>query len=144
MQNPKLNSYSMLVGEWNTIGTHPALPGTILRGHVTVAWIEDGAYLQMRTEVEDERVPNGVLIFGSDDASELVTILYFDVRGVSRIFAASLDGNVLKFWRDAPGFLQRFTGTIADDHNSIQVITEISEDGSNWVIDLEQTFTRVE
>jgi hypothetical protein len=143
MFNPKLKPFSVLVGEWNTIGTHPALPGTILHGHVTCEWIEDGAFLCMRSEVEEEGIPSGVFIFGSDDASEVISMLYFDERGVSRIFETSLHGNILKFWRNAPGFSQRFTGTFADNNNTIQVITELSEDGSNWARDLEQTYTRV-
>jgi len=143
MLNSKLKPYSLLVGEWNTSGTHRLLPGITLHGHVSVEWIEDGAFLRMHTEVGEEGIPSGVFIFASDDASELVSIFYFDERGVSRIFAATLTGNVLKFQRIAPGFSQRFTGTFADDDNTIHVISELSEDDTNWVRDLEQTYTRV-
>jgi hypothetical protein len=144
MLNPKLKPFGLLVGEWKTVGRHRLMPGITLHGRLSCEWIEEGAYLRMRAETEDERVPDGIYIFGSDDASELVTMLYFDERGVSRIFAATFSGNVLKFWRNAPGFSQRFTGTFAGDNNTIQVMIELSEDGSTWVNDLEQTYTRVQ
>jgi hypothetical protein len=144
MLNPKLMPFSVLVGEWKTIGTHRLIPGTTLHGHATFDWIEDGAFLRLRTEVEEEGIPSGMFIFGSDDASELVTMLYFDERGVSRIFETTLVGNVWKFWRNAPGFSQRFTGTLADHNNTIQVIIELSEDDTNWANDLVQTYTRVQ
>jgi len=143
MFNPKLKPFSVLVGKWNTIGTHRLLSGTTLHGHVTCEWIEDGAFLRLCSEVEEEGIPSGMFIFGSDDASEVITLLYFDERSVSRIFETSLIGSVWKTWRNAPGFSQRLTGTFADQNNTLQVVWELSEDGSHWVRDLEQTYTRV-
>ena len=78
-------------------------------------------------------------------ASDDVTLLYYDVRGVSRVYAATLSGRILKFWRNAPGpgLAQRFTATFADDGSTIQFVSELSEDGTTWLNDLEQTYTRV-
>src|SRR3954452_13472011 len=129
MLNPKLEPFSVLVGEWNTIGTHPGLPGMVLHGHVSFKWIEDGAFLLMHSEVEEEGIPTGAAIFGSDDSSEVVSMLYFDERGVSRIYEATLNGKVWQFWRNAPGFSQGFTGTLADNNNTIRSISELSKDG---------------
>ena len=143
MLNPKLKSFSPLVGEWNTVGRHRLIPGTILHGHVSFKWIEDGAYLLMHSKVEEEGIPTGTAIFGSDDTSEIISMLYFDERGVSRIFETTLEAKTWKALRIAPGFSQRFTGTFADNDNTIQVITELSEDDLTWVNDLEQTYTRV-
>jgi hypothetical protein len=142
MLNPKLKPFGVLVGEWRTVGTHPALPGTTLQGRVSFAWIEEGAFLLMHTEVETEGFPRGVFIFGSDDSSEVVLALYFDERGVSRIYQASLDGHVWKLWRNAPGFSQRFSGVFADN-NTIHSIWELSRDDSTWARDFELTYTRV-
>ena len=112
--------------------------------HVTrFEWIEDGAFLLMHSEVEEEGIPSDIGVFGSDDTSDVASMLYFDERGVSRIYQTSLEGNVWKFWRNAPGFSQRATGTFADDHNTIQLVWELSKDDSHWANDLEQTFTRV-
>src|SRR4051794_25857797 len=100
--NPKLKPFGMLVGEWNTIGKHRLLPETTLHGHVTVEWIEDGAFLRMRTEVEEEGIPSGIFILAGDDATDVVSLFYFDERGVSRIFESTLTGKVWKIQRNAP------------------------------------------
>ena len=36
----------------------------------------------------------------------------FDSRGVRRTYRVSLDDGVLRFWRDAPGFDQRYSATL--------------------------------
>ncbi len=141
--NPALQPWSVLVGEWNTIGTHRLRPNTILHGHTSIAWLEGGAFLIMHSEVEAEGFPSGITITGSDDAMEAYFTLYFDERGVSRIFEATLRDNVWKQWRNAPGFSQRFTGTIGDNGDTIHAVSELSEDGSTWKRDLELTYTRV-
>lgn len=141
--NPALQPWSVLVGEWHTMGTHRLRPDTILHGHASLAWLEGGAFLIMHTEVEEEGFPSGISIFGSDNALGTYFELYFDERGVSRKFEATLRDNVWKRWRNAPGFSQRFTGTIDDNGDTIHGVSELSEDGSTWKRDLELTFTRV-
>jgi hypothetical protein len=141
--NPALKPLSVLVGEWNTVGTHPALPGITLHGHVSFQWLEGGAFLMMYSEVEEPGVPSGIAVFGHDDSVEGYSMLYFDERGVSRVYEMTLSGNVWKFWRNAPGFSQRFTGTFADEGNTIISKGEFSKDGSHWEPDLELTYTRV-
>ena len=98
MRNPRLSQFSALVGEWRTIGAHPLVPGTTFHGQVTFEWIEDGAFLLMHSEVEEEGIPSGIVVFGSDDTSDVASMLYFDERGVSRIYQTRLEGNVWKFW----------------------------------------------
>ena len=71
-------------------------------------------------------------------------MLYFDERGVSRKYEMSLLGNVWKWWREAPGFSQRFTGTITDDGYTIIGEGEMSKDDKPWEKDLSLTYTRVE
>ncbi len=141
--NPLLEPWSVLVGEWDTIGKHRLLPDTTLHGHASFEWLEGGAFLMMRTETEEEGFPSGIAIYGSDDAAETCTMLYFDERGVSRKFEATLRDNVWKQWRNAPGFSQRFTGTLADNGDTILGVWELSEDDSTWKRDLELRFTRV-
>jgi hypothetical protein len=143
MLNPKLKPYSILIGEWDTNGMHRLLPGLTLHGHVSVDWIEDGGFLRVRTQVEQKEIPDGIYIFGSDDATDLVTLSYFDVRGVSRVFQSTFSGNVWKFQRIAPGFSQRNTATFAADNNTIHAVSELSSDDATWQKDLEQTYTRV-
>ena len=140
--NPALKPFSILVGEWNTVGSHPLIPGK-LHGHTTFEWIEGGAYLRMLSEIEEPGVPSGISIFGSDDKAGTFFMIYFDERGVSRKYDTSLQDNIWKFWRNAPGFSQRYTGTFADGGNTIIWIGELSEDDATWKPDLNLTYTRV-
>ncbi len=97
----------------------------------------------MRSEIEEAGFPSSIAIYGSDDTIEAYYMLYFDERGVSRKFEATLHDNVLKQWRNAPGFSQRFTGTITEDGDTIIGLWELSEDDRTWKRDLELKYTRV-
>ncbi len=143
MANPALEGFGVLLGEWRTKGTHPLLPGVTLRGQATFEWLEGGAFLLMRTEVDHPQIPAGLAVFGTDDASGKCFMLYFDERGVSRKYDVSLMGNVLKWWRDDTEFSQRFSGTIAQDGEAIVSKGEMSRAGGPWEGDLELTYTRV-
>ena len=140
--NPALKPLSVLVGEWNTVGTHPFLPDT-LHDHTSFEWLVGGAFLMMYSEIKEPGVPSAIAIFGSDDAAETYFMLYFDERGVSRKYEVTLRDNIWKLWRNAPGFSQRFTGTFADEGHTIIGVWELSEDGSTWKRDLELTYTRL-
>ena len=71
-------------------------------------------------------------------------MLYFDERGVSRRYEVAVRDNVLKWWRNAPGFSQRFTCTLAADGRTMLGEGELSRDGSSWERDLALTYTRAE
>ena len=70
-------------------------------------------------------------------------MLYFDERKVSRKYEVSIENNVVKWWRNAPGFSQRYSLTITDDGNTIIGKGELCEDGTTWKKDLDQTYTRI-
>jgi len=140
--NPALKPFSKLLGEWKTVGSHPYFPGKILNGHSSFKWIEGGAFLMWHLEIDEPNFPEGIAIFGSDDATGEFFMLYFDERKVSRMYEVSFQDNVLKWWRNAPGFSQRYSWTFTDD-NAIIGKGELSKDGKNWERDLEQTFTRM-
>ncbi|MVM33299.1 DUF1579 domain-containing protein [Spirosoma sp. HMF4905] len=141
--NPALNPFRKLVGEWKTVGTHPALPGKQLTGYSSFNWMEGGAFLIWHSEMDEEGFPNGIAIFGSDDATNKWFMLYFDERKVSRMYEVSLQNNVLSWWRDAPDFSQRYIWTFTDDDNTMISKGELSKNGTSWEADLEQVFTRV-
>jgi hypothetical protein len=119
------------------------LPGITLHGHVSFTWLEGGASLCMHASIEEPEVPTGVAIFGRDQAANGYSMLYFDERGVSRIYAMTFAGGVWKYWRDEPGFSQRFTGTISAGGDTITGVGEMSKNGSPCEGDLELTYTRV-
>jgi hypothetical protein len=140
--NPALEPLNVLIGEWKTVGTHPYVPGTTFHGHTSFEWLEGGAFLVMHSEIDEPGIPSGVAIFGSDDSSEEFFMLYFDERGVSRKYEATLRDNIWKWWRNDPDFSQRVTGTISDDRRTIIATGEMSKDGSSWESDLQLTYTR--
>lgn len=142
--NPALEPFHVLIGSWNTTGTHGQDPDTILHGHTSFEWLENGAFLLMRSEINDPRFPSGIAIIGSDDAQGEYYMLTFDERGVSRKYEVTLHNNTWKWWRNAPGFLQRYEGTIGDGGNTIIARGELSKDGLSWEKDLDLTYKRVE
>ena len=142
--NPALKPFSVLIGNWNTTGTHALIPDTILHGRTSFEWLEGGAFLVMRTEIDEPSIPSGIAIIGSDDSTNEYFMLYFDERGVSRKFEVTLRDNVWKWWRNVPGFSQRYQGTIVDAGNTIIGKGELSKDGSTWEKDLDLTYKRVE
>lgn len=145
-----LERLDRFVGEWKL---EVPLDGQMnWSGPVTFDWLEDGSFLVQRMEVGDlsdaptgwiENAPHStVWIIGLDDTSEQFTMLYADSRDVFRVYQMSLHDSVWEIWRDAPGFSQRFTGTFQDDGDTIDGRWEISDDGVEWEIDFDVTYTR--
>ena len=125
------------------MGTHPLLPDTILHGHSFFKWIEGEAFLIWYSEIDKEGFPSGIAIFGSDDEAGEYFMLYFDERKVSRKYEVSFQDNIVKWWRNAPNFSQRYTWTFAYNGNTIIGKGELCKDGKTWEGDLDLTYTRV-
>jgi hypothetical protein len=142
--NPALEPLSVLVGTWDTVGTHPLVPGTTFHGRTSFRWLEGGAFLIMHSQIDEPGIPSGIAVFGTDDTTGECSMLYFDERGVSRRYDVSLRDGVWTWWRNAPGFAQRCTGTIAADGRTIVSRGELSRDGASWEPDLELTYTRAD
>ena len=53
-----------------------------------------------------------------------------------------MEGAVLRWWRTAPGFSQRFTLTAGPDGRTLQGVSELSKDDVVWERDLELAYTR--
>ena len=143
LPNPALSEFGKLVGEWKTAGTHPDLPNKTLYGHSSFTWIEGGAFLVWHSQMDEKSFPAGTAIFGSDDAIGAFYMLYVDERKVSRKYEVSLENNVLTWWRNVPGFSQRYSWTITDNETTIVGKGELCQDGITWHKDLDQTFTRL-
>jgi hypothetical protein len=97
----------------------------------------------MHSEFSEEKIPDSIAIFGSDNTKGECFMLYFDERKVSRKCDVLFKDNVLKWWRNGPEFSQRYTFTFSADGNTINCHGELSEDGSNWKQDLDVSYTRV-
>jgi hypothetical protein len=87
--NPALASFDRAIGAWSVVGAHPMLPGRALRGRVVFERVDDGAFIRMRSTMDDDDIPDGVALFGTDDDGGC-TMLYFDARGVSRTYDVAL------------------------------------------------------
>ena len=120
------------------------IPGKTFHGRTSFEWIEGGAFLIMHSQIEEPEIPSGIAVFGTDDTTGECSMLYFDERGVSRRYEVSVANNVWKWWRNAPGFSQRFTATISPDGRTIVSRGELSKDGAKWEGDLALTYTRMD
>ncbi len=141
--NPALEPFAALIGEWQTMGFHPYLPGTTLHGRASFEWLEGGAFLILRSEIDEPHFPHGIEVFGSDDVEKKYFMLHFDERGVSRKFDVAVEGNQVTWWRDEPSFSQRNVLLIEDHGHKLIGKGEMSRDGAPWEKDLELTYTRI-
>ncbi len=140
--NPTLQDLEVMIGEWDMLGNHPMLPEPVT-GHSSFGWLEEGAFFYWRPSYRQPGPPSAIAIVGRDDSVANYCMLYFDERGVSRIYQMSFEGRTWKLWRDSQGFWQRMSGKISDDLNTIELHGEKSSDGSHWEQDLDVTFTRI-
>jgi hypothetical protein len=140
-QSLELAPFEVLLGEWANEMTHPALPGTVVRGTASFEWLEGERFMIQRARAEHPDFPDGIWIIGVTDGR--LTMHYFDSRGVFRVYEASLTDGVLRIWRDAPGFSQRFEGRIGDGGDTIDGLWQLSEDDSTWNDDLKISYRRV-
>jgi len=141
--NPALKLLGLLLGEWETIGSHPYLPNLVLHGHTSFQWMEGGAFMIMHSEIDEEGVPSGIAVFGSDDATGEYFMLYFDERSISRKYNVEFNNHTMTWWRNTHDFYQKCTCIISDDGNTIISKGLLSRDNKNWENDLELTYTRI-
>jgi hypothetical protein len=145
-----LRPLEVLVGEWDMW----ALGRKAGPFRSSVTWEEGGAFLVQRTDVVPATsVPpewEGLLPFptvtvtGYDDSAGAFTTLYADGRGVARVYGTAVREGVWTMWRAAPGFHQRFTGTLDAGGGTISGGWERSEDGMEWETDFDVTYVRAD
>lgn len=143
--NPALERLALFVGEWDleiTSMSFQADPSAVERGHSSFDWLEGEAFLIQHSEISNPEFPRSVAIMGSDDAAGTYRMLYFDSRGVSRIYQMTFSGGIWTLWRDFPGFSQRFNGIFSEDGNTIIAYWEKSSDGVKWEHDFDLTYKK--
>jgi len=144
-----LDHLTVLVGEWEIEATHQALPGDVIRGRATFEWLGEGVFLVWRARYDHPDIPDSIAIMGCDDSGDLrnpgggCAVQYYDERGVTRRYQLSAEPGVWRYWRDEPGFSQRFTGTISPDGSTVEGLVELNQDGKTWEPDLPITYRRV-
>jgi hypothetical protein len=142
--NPALDPLAPLIGDWRTQGTHPLVPDTTFHGRTSFTWHEGGAFLLMRSEIDEPGIPSGVAVIGSDDAAGTFTMLYFDERDVSRHYALEVAEGQVVWHRDEDAFAQRMTIDIAPDGRRLEARGTMSRDGGPWEDDLQLSFERLD
>ena len=136
--NPALKPLQSLIGEWAV--EVPQFPGE--PGRATFEWLEGGAYLRFHAEAPDP-APDATLIISRDESGDVYTVLHYDSRGVSRVYQMTLDDRTWKIWRNAPGFFQRFVGTLSQNGRTIRAAWQKSADGKNLEHDFDLIYTRI-
>jgi hypothetical protein len=154
---PALQLLKRLVGTWTTDAIHPAVPGVVVHGTVTMEWLEGERFLIHRARTDHPDFPDSIAIIGITGRDRVdnarnsgrtvasdsrLCMHYFDSRGVFRVYDVSIDDAEWRIWRDAPGFSQRFIGTFADGGETIDGRWELCQDDVNWDNDLEITYLR--
>ncbi len=142
--NKLLARLGVLLGDWEVeakILRDPPSPPQ--RGRTSFRWIVDGAFLLQRSEIPNSLFPTATAVIGPDDDAGAYTMLYFDSRGVSRIYRMELTDRHWRLSRDHPGFLQRFTGEFGRDGKRIAARWEIAEAPDQWQPDIDMTSTKV-
>jgi hypothetical protein len=143
-----LRALDRFVGEWTMTAGPPGGPPWPGEARVRFEWIEGGAFLAERwrldlTEPLEGAPTSGTSIIGCDAAHGTYVQLYTDDRGVCRVYQMGLRDGVWTLHRAAPPFAQRFTGTFSADGRTITGRWEIAEEGENWRIDFDGTYTKV-
>lgn len=128
------------IGTWATEASHPMLPGAVIRGEATFEWLEGQRFVILRSRYDHPDIPNAIAVIGVTD--EQLSMHYFDFRGVYRVYAVELRDGTWHYRREAPGFSQRFTGTLSEDGDTFAGQGELSRDGTTWEGDLAITYRR--
>ena len=143
--NAALQAMRVFIGEWETeiSSIRDYDPSARFNGQASFHWAEGGAFVLFQADVPNSEFPKSTALMGPDDSAGTYCMLYFDSRGVSRIYQMSLNGNTWNLWRDFPEFSQRFTATFNEDYNIIDATWEMSPDGKNWKRDFNIIYTRI-
>jgi hypothetical protein len=138
-RDPALEPFDELIGTWATEATHPMVD-VVVPGTVTFEWLEGGQFIVQRSHNEHELFPDAICVIGAPETGDGLVMEYFDSRGVRRTYGISLDDGVLRMWRDAPGFDQRFAATIGGD--SFEGVHQLAKTPGEWRDDLKVTYRR--
>ena len=151
-RDPSLRALDVLVGEWDVEATHPLAPGVVVTGKAVFEWMDGARFLLMRSWNDHPDFPNATSVIGNTsvdrvhagvEPDDALRMFYFDSRGVHRVYDVRVTPTTWEWWRDSPGFSQRFTGTFREDGNEIVGRGEMCRDDRTWEDDIAMTYRRV-
>jgi hypothetical protein len=138
----KLEPFQALIGEWTIEMTPPMVEDAVVRGHATYEWLEGGRFLIQRAINEHPDFPDSLCVIGVMEGENDLSMQYFDLRGVHRVYAIGLDGRELTLVRDAPGFAQRASAMLSNDGSTLAGVWQLNEDDQGYRDDLALTHRR--
>ncbi len=138
-RDPMLEPFDALIGTWTTEAKH-RMVDEVVYGSVTYEWLEGGHFVIQRSQTDDERFPDGLSVIGAPEDGDGLVMEYFDSRGVRRTYGVSFDNGVLRIWRDAAGFDQRFSAKFAGD--VYEGVFEYAETPGDWQHDMKVIYRR--
>jgi len=138
-RDPALEPFGALIGTWDTEATHPLVDG-VVKGVITYEWLDGGHFIVQRSHNDHELLPDAICVIGTPEAGDGLVMEYFDSRGVRRTYCVSLDAGVLRIWRDAEGFDQRYAATLGRD--TFEGVFQLARSPGDWRDDLKVTYRR--
>jgi hypothetical protein len=141
--NRALQPLAFLIGTWRTTGTHRLMPDTIFHGRTAFDWHEGGAFLIMRSEIDEPAIPSAVAIIGSDDLNGRLSMSYFDERGLSRLYDIEAGEGCLTWRRENEKLSQTMTVTAQAGGDRLEARGRMSEQGGPWEDDLQLSYERI-
>ena len=138
-RDPALEPFQALIGTWDTEAKH-RLVDQVVRGSTTFEWLEGGHFLVQRSHNHHELFPDAICVIGAPEAGGGLVMEYFDSRGVRRTYGISLADGVLRIWRDAPGFDQRYSAELGPD--TFEGLFQLATTPGDWQDDLKVTYRR--
>ncbi len=134
-----LDAFDALIGTWETEATHPEFD-EVVPGSIAFEWLDGGHFLVLRSHSDHELFPDWIGVIGAPEEGGGLVLEYFDSRGVRRTYAVSLDKGVLRMWRKAPGFDQRYSATLRPD--AFDGLWQLARRPGDWHDDLKVTYRR--
>jgi hypothetical protein len=111
-------------------------PATVASGTAKCEWLGD-SFIRLQAEVDG--VPAWEFVFGRSDARDQFVVLYYDERGVLRVFELTLEDGSWMMSRTDPDFHQRLVGRVEGDRIVGQA--DASDDhGATWRKDFDLIF----
>jgi hypothetical protein len=138
-RDPALEPFEALIGTWDTVATHPMVDA-VVPGTVTYEWLEGGRFIVQRSHNDHELFPDAICVIGAPETGDGLVMEYFDSRGVRRTYGTSMDDGVLRIWRDASGFDQRFEVKVEPD--GFEGVHQLAETPGEWRDDLKVVYRR--
>ena len=137
-----------LIGEWSIEVSLPGAPAGDIGARLTFEWLPGEKFLLQRWQIPVPEAPDGLAVIGYDEGRGTLLQHYFDSRGVARVYAMTLEGDLWTLARDQPDFspldfAQRYEGRFSDDGDTIEGHWDIRHEGRDWEKDFDITYRRL-